>query len=241
MSQEPPNEHSSRDSDDDPISDLTMLVSFSGHCSYLLTALIVMLFIYPFLQGSFYAQGGLGLVNTALILAGAFASGTSRRTLGIAFLLTIPTLTLHWVAVLTDSRTLDIAYLIALIGFYTFTISRLLVYVLKRGPISVNKLHGALSTYILMALLWTALYGLADLTSDGAFNVNGSVNTQPVPATQLMFFSFTTLTSTGYGDVVPAAPYTQSLSILEQLLGVFFVAVLIARVAGLYPADMRQR
>jgi hypothetical protein len=50
----------------------------------------------------------------------------------------------------------------------------------------------------------------------------------------------TTLTSTGYGDVVLAAPYSRSLSILEQLLGVFFVGALIARVADLYPADLRR-
>ena len=51
----------------------------------------------------------------------------------------------------------------------------------------------------------------------------------------MLYFSFTTLTSTGYGDLTPATRRAESLAILEQVAGVFYVAVLIARLAGLYP------
>jgi hypothetical protein len=51
----------------------------------------------------------------------------------------------------------------------------------------------------------------------------------------LLYFSFTTLTSVGFGDITPITHQARSLVIIEQLIGVFFVAVLIARLAGLHP------
>ena len=53
--------------------------------------------------------------------------------------------------------------------------------------------------------------------------------------------SFTTLTTTGYGDVIAGTSVAQSLSILEQIVGIFFIAILVARLAGVYPHEPKQR
>lgn len=50
-----------------------------------------------------------------------------------------------------------------------------------------------------------------------------------------MYFSFTVLTSTGFGDVVAVSPLARSVAVLEQIAGMLFVAILIARLAGIYP------
>jgi len=55
----------------------------------------------------------------------------------------------------------------------------------------------------------------------------------------MLHLSIATLTSTGYGDITPIAPFARSMSQLEQLLGVFYVAVLISRLVGLYPSNDR--
>ncbi|MCY1450183.1 Ion channel [compost metagenome] len=51
-----------------------------------------------------------------------------------------------------------------------------------------------------------------------------------------MYFSFTTLTTTGYGDVLPLTNHARSLVMVEEFSGVFYVGVVIARLAGLYPS-----
>ena len=51
----------------------------------------------------------------------------------------------------------------------------------------------------------------------------------------LLYFSLTTLTSTGFGDAVPLLRYARGLCVLEQLVGALFLAILIARLAGVYP------
>jgi hypothetical protein len=55
----------------------------------------------------------------------------------------------------------------------------------------------------------------------------------------MIHFSIATLTSTGYGDITPTAPLARSLSQLEQLAGIFYIAVLISRLVGLSPASDR--
>jgi hypothetical protein len=55
----------------------------------------------------------------------------------------------------------------------------------------------------------------------------------------MIHLSMATLTSTGFGDITPVAPFARSLTQLEQLTGVFYIAVLISRLIGLYPSKDR--
>ena len=55
----------------------------------------------------------------------------------------------------------------------------------------------------------------------------------------MIHLSIATLTSTGYGDIAPVSPFARSLNQLEQLVGVFYIAVLISRLVGLYPSNGR--
>ena len=71
---------------------------------------------------------------------------------------------------------------------------------------------------------------MTDHLIPGSFSVNGTNDlAAPLSWKDLLFFSFTTLTSTGYGGIVPTAGHAQSPAILEQLAGVFYVAILITR------------
>jgi hypothetical protein len=127
-------------------------------------------------------------------------------------------------------------------AFYVFTVVNVLGYVLGPGPVTGDKLHAAVAACILTALLWTALYALVDHLVPGSFSVRGTSDlAAPLSWKNLLFFSFTTLTSTGYGGIIPAADHAQSLAILEQLAGVFYVAILIARLAGLYQPGASRR
>ena len=69
--------------------------------------------------------------------------------------------------------------------------------------------------------------------SSGSFAIAGSAGSTRVG--ELLYFSFTVLTSTGFGDVVPVQRVARALCVLEQLTGALFLAILIARLAGVYP------
>jgi hypothetical protein len=83
------------------------------------------------------------------------------------------------------------------------------------------------------------LYAITQYVFPGAFSVGGTVVSQ-LPGPDLIYFSFSTLTTTGFGDIAPVHRIARSLATLEATLGTLYVAILIARLAGIYPAKANE-
>lgn len=213
----------------------------TGPCSWLLLALVVLLVVFPLLDRSLSGRLILGALNTSILIAAAFATSESRRARFIAVGLAMPAVALDWLTVVhRHSEILDAALLIIMLLFYLFTISHLLAFILKPGSVTGNKLHGAVAAYILMGVMWAIVYTLIDAAFPGAFTFEYDRSPTAFHWPSLLFFSVTTLTTTGYGDIVPTNGVAQSAVMIEQLAGTFYVAILIARLAGLYEPPQRQ-
>lgn len=207
----------------------------TGRCTWLLAALVMLLLTYPFAGQSVEASLLVALFNSAMLIAAAFASGVGRRTRIISFLFAVPAIVLTWMWMVGNDQQVALLLLAVMILFYGFTIAHVMAYVLSPGAVTGNKLHGAMSAYIMVGLLWSFVYLLIEvLVPESFLNMASNPPSTYMNWPQFMFFSFTTLTSTGYGNIVPVEGFAQSAAILEQLAGMFFVAVLIARLAGLY-------
>lgn len=119
----------------------------------------------------------------------------------------------------------------------------ILMQVFREGPVNYHRIAGAVAAYMLMGVLWGSLYFLIDLASPGAFNFA----TFPPPtdahalAGKLVYFSFITLTSVGYGDILPAHPAVQTLAMLEAIVGQLFPAILVARLVAQEIEDREDR
>ncbi len=107
--------------------------------------------------------------------------------------------------------------------------------VLDRRPITTDKVFGAVAAYILIALSSASLFGVLQIFEPHAFNAavahgpDGRLNWS-----DMMYFSFTVLTSTGFGEITPASPFARAVIVIEQMLGAMYVAFLIARLANMY-------
>jgi hypothetical protein len=89
-----------------------------------------------------------------------------------------------------------------------------------------------MSAYIQMGLTWMALYFLIEHLSPGSFaGVRGGA---AIERAELLYFSFTTLTTTGLGDILPLNAPARSVTIMESMFGVLYPTVLIARLVGLH-------
>ena len=93
-------------------------------------------------------------------------------------------------------------------------------------------IYGAIAGYVLLAMTWALAYGLLEKLAPGSFPsvVKDGLVTEP----NFLFLSFITLTSVGYGDIVPLGEFARSLAILEAIAGVMFQAIFMARLVGLY-------
>ncbi|MCX6357447.1 MAG: ion channel, partial [Candidatus Aureabacteria bacterium] len=99
-----------------------------------------------------------------------------------------------------------------------------------------DKIYAAISCYLLLGIFWALIYALTEEIDPTSF---GRVMPQWGGSfSDLIYFSFCTLTTLGYGDLVPHTAVTQTLSYLEAVSGQLFVAILIARLVGLNIAQM---
>ena len=206
-----------------------------GRSTYLLGALLVLLFTYPFLDDSLLHRLIGGFINVAILVAAAYAASESRRMFTVAAILAAPSLGLQVAHLFIKDAVLSELLVLTFAIFYAFTIAHVLRYVLMVGEVTADKIHGAIAGYILMGLLWASLYLLLCELQSGSFSYNGEKDTAHLlDFADLLYFSFITLTTTGYGDIAPVTGHARSLAILEQLAGTFYIAILIARLTGLY-------
>ena len=215
--------------------DLAQVMTGHGPCSYLLLALIGLILIMPYTHADIVSRVGLSILGSLVLIAGAYAIGRSRQMVVASFGLAILAIVLQWSALLSRVPVLFGLAGIAYIAFLGLTIGEVLRYLLRRGPVTADKLHGALAGYIMIAFLWAFLYAIVEVFAPGSFNFPHTDSTDPHAFFRLLYFSFTTITTVGFGDITPVSDQARSLVMIEEFVGVFFVGILIARLAGLYP------
>jgi Ion channel len=216
--------------------DLADVISGHGPCTYLLLSLLGLILVYPYLREGVFGRISLGILFSLILLGGARAIGQAGAALIVRFALAGLGIALQWAFVLTGDRTVMQLSALTFAAFLVVMIVGVLNYIMKKGPVTADKLHGALAGYIMLALLWAFIYVLTEVSTPGSFAPGAIDLAGPGAFFQLLYFSFTTLTTTGYGDITPATDQARSFVMIEEFAGVFFVGVLIARLAGLYPA-----
>ena len=160
--------------------------------------------------------------------------GSTRGERTTTWLLAAPTIVLNLGAVLVEWPELALANLAMCAVFYGYVIRCLIAYVLRDAVVTLDELFAATCSYVLMAMLFACLYAILEWWAPGSF----SLPAVPVSDTitrfwDLLYFSFTVLTSTGFGDIHPLARQARALVIVEQVVGVMYVAILIARLTGM--------
>ena len=108
------------------------------------------------------------------------------------------------------------------------------------GRITLQRLQGAIVVYLNLAVILAAAYGLIwELIPDAFANIAPPTVDQKEVGIML-YFSLTTLTTTGYGDIVPVDPFARSLANLEAVVGPLFLAITVARLVSMELADRRR-
>jgi hypothetical protein len=180
----------------------------------------------------------LNILVTLVIVAAVNLTSGNRRTLKIGFILGIPALVLAWLGRgESTGLTTAVRYLIFdLLLLQVFVV--MLRAVLKARRVTSETVQLGLSCYLLLGLLWAAAYSTLELVQPGSLSIPPGL---PVEAAygQASYFSFVTLTTVGYGDILPVTPVARGLANLEAVAGVLFVGVFIARLIAAYEMERR--
>jgi Ion channel len=121
-------------------------------------------------------------------------------------------------------------------GFYTFTLINILIYVIRGKKVTKDKIYGGLSVYLLIGFAWAPLYRLVCINNPSSFSGTQSAYAG-VYHFDFIYYSFVTICTVGFGDIVPVSGLARSLTLLEAMTGVVYMAVMISRLISLYKTD----
>jgi hypothetical protein len=99
-----------------------------------------------------------------------------------------------------------------------------------------DRLWGAAAAYLMIGVLWSIFYTIIDRFGEPAFAIRGASGVMDL--NDLLYFSFGTLTTSGFGDIVPVTRVARTAAMVEGIVGQLFMAILIARLVGVYPQTM---
>jgi hypothetical protein len=108
------------------------------------------------------------------------------------------------------------------------------------GRITFRRLQGAVVIYLTLAMIFASAYGLIWELNPDAFVKLLASEADPKEVAVMLYFSLTTLTTTGYGDIVAVDPLARSLANLESVVGQFFLAITVARLVTMEMQDRRR-
>ena len=203
----------------------------------LLIALAILFFSVPFVEE---LKGGDLIVSALLsvvLLSAVLAVANRRRNLAVGLLLAVPALAGRWINHLQPHLVPAPVFLVAGIGLVAFVVFTLLQFVLRASSVDVEVLCASISAYLMLGLIWTMAYWLVYYLTPEAFAFNTTTGTkQTMEGFNAFYFSFITLSTVGYGDITPISKIARMLAAMEAMTGLLYVAVLIARLVGLYSA-----
>jgi hypothetical protein len=125
-----------------------------------------------------------------------------------------------------------IANSLVLAAFLFLVSSALFISLGGNAEITSESIYFSVSLYFLMALTWFSIYNLLDVLQPGSFTEAGAPLPENAPWSTILYFSLTTLTTTGYGDILPVKPAARMFATLEAAAGVLYVAITIARLVA---------
>jgi len=207
---------------------------FTSKFFYLLISIITYLIALAFLDGVNERNFVIGLLFSLLILLCVFAITNNRILVAFSIILGSIGLTCHWIINTTHTG----YYLYLVYYFNNIILLTIITFYILSGiahhkEISANTLFGAICGYFFVGLTWSFIYILIQTFDAGAFSKYLLTSSVHESAENFFYYSFTTLTTLGYGDILPVSNLARTFSWLEAMVGQIYLAVWISQLVGL--------
>jgi hypothetical protein len=198
----------------------------------LLTAQLLGVLVYPFMDGP-AGRAAVSLFGLLVLVLAVWTVRTTPALTWVSVLLGIPVVILTILEAMEPGSTeILLASSVLHAAFYLYTTSGLIRYMFKDRWVTPDELFATGATFTVVAWAFAYLYVACQVLWPGSF-VAAVQPDAPRTWMELLFLSFTTLTSTGLSDVVPVLAQARSIVMIEQLAGLMYVAFVISRLVGL--------
>jgi len=202
---------------------------------YLLIALLILLIAIPLADGLNLAGAPLirGLVFSCLLVIGVWSLKGGGRFFLVGMAFVIAGVILNALAIKSHSPFFQYGSVLLLIGFLLVAITFTMKQIAIGTDINTNRIVGAICVYLLLGVIWAMTYTLIDAVSPGSFAGFSPMDDLGWDSDWL-YFSFVTMTTLGYGDILPVSATARGFAYMQAVVGQFYIAVLVAGLVGAY-------
>jgi voltage-gated potassium channel len=200
-----------------------------GNSLALLISMLLLIIVFPYFEATEVGSTILVVLFTAVLLSGIYAVSYDVRYVAIGLLLAIPTFITGWSYAFTPVISSDLAWMVFMIVFLVYTLTVVLRQIFSADSVTLDEIYAGISVYVMIGLAFGICFHLLDTIIPGSFKFAEG----PENMSSLIYFSFTTLSTAGYGDITPVSAIARSISILEMIVGATYIAVLIGTLMNL--------
>jgi len=210
--------------------------SLTGHKFFLLCLfLLAILIFYPYVQNGGFGYFAFRVVASAGILVAVYAIRLRRTLLLVALLLAVPAVLERLMIREPNPGLLSILSIVLGFAFDVFIVAVIFRRVFGNEQPNSETIFGALCIYLLVGFAFASLYGMVAASQPQAFYLDPRTNLHAIPNRfDFIYYSFATMVSMGAGGITAVSAPARSLSVIEAIIGVLYLAVLIARLMGAY-------
>ncbi len=218
----------------DVLPSLNVVWRLAPRYRFLLASLLLLFLLIPFTGDETIANWAVTVLFVAVLVSSLLAVGLGSSLLAPMLVLAVLTLVPFRFdpgGLLTQGP--DLLFMAIVAGAILRDLAR-------RQIVTLDVLYGAGCVYLLLGLCWGKVYSIVERSWPGSFALGPRIPVPPFAPlgtdALLMYLSFMTLTTTGYGDVTPLSPPARIFAVLEAIGGQLFLTLMIARLVGLYTA-----
>jgi hypothetical protein len=207
---------------------------------FLLISLLFYLVFSAFVTRDRAGELALALAMYVILVAATLGSSAKRVWRWPAILLVACSMVVMFASILNPAHALQIANWLLLAVFFGFVSARLFSYLGRPGSITSGRLYASVSLYFMLGTLYYTIFNLIETVYPGSF-VEAVSRPPEIHHSSLLYLSLVTLTTLGYGDVLPISPPARMLTALEAATGVLYVAITVARLVAAYQGTSTER
>ena len=208
----------------------------TGHKFFLLFLfLLAYLVLYPYMGETGMRYFVFRLASAALTLMCVYAVSFRKGLIFVGLILAVPTIVAHTIVFLPRMVPTSVLNVILSFAFDVFTIGVIFRRVFAREKPEAETIYGAVCIYLLIGFSFAKLYAILAIIQPHAFYLDPASNLHLVPVGfDFIYFSFGSMTTAGAAGIAAASPQARSVSMIESVLAVLYIAVMIARLMGAY-------